>query len=138
VPQADRRQPAATVATSAIAGRGLFAAAPMNADQVVVTLVGVVETVDGLGRVNHSCEPNLWLDAERNLVTIREIAQGDEFTVDYSTLLGDPDFVLRCHCASTRCRQMVTGDDWRIPQLQQRYAGRWAPELQHRIEAASR
>jgi hypothetical protein len=103
-----------------------------------VTLAGPAATVDGLGHVNHSCEPNLRLAGDLSLATVRPVAQGDELTLDYSTLLGDPEFVLRCHCESTRCRQMVTGDDWRIPQLQLRYAGQWAPELQRRIEAESR
>jgi hypothetical protein len=30
---------------------------------------------------------------------------------------------------------MVEGTDWRIPQLQQRYAGRWAPAVQALIDA---
>ena len=30
----------------------------------------------------------------------------------------DPAYLLRCHCPSYRCRQMVEGTDWRIPQLQ--------------------
>jgi hypothetical protein len=30
---------------------------------------------------------------------------------------------------------VITGDDWRIPQLQQRYAGHWIPYLQRLIDA---
>ncbi len=43
---------------------------------------------------------------------------------------------MMCHCETYRCRQMVTGDDWRIPQLQQRYAGSWVPLIQRLIDGA--
>jgi hypothetical protein len=38
-----------------------------------------------------------------------------------------------CHCETYRCRQLVAGDDWRIPELQRRYDGHWVPFLQRRI-----
>ena len=47
----------------------------------------------------------------------------------------DPAFLLRCHCETYRCRQLVTGDDWRIPQLQRRYAGHWAPAVERLLSA---
>lgn len=106
------------VRPSAIAGRGLFAAAPLARGTAVPDLT----------HVNHSCDPNLgWSGAM--LVTLRDIAAGEELTYDYATATSDPQFVLRCHCPSYRCRQMVTGDDWRIPELQARYAGRWSESV---------
>ena len=81
------------------------------------------------GPVNHACDPNLgW--AGDALVTLRDVAAGEELLVDYAMSTTDPAYLLRCHCASYRCRQMVEGTDWRIPQLQLRYAGHWAPEVQ--------
>ena len=41
-----------------------------------------------------------------------------------------------CHCNAYGCRQVVEGTDWRIPQVQRRYAGFWSPVLQRRIDAA--
>ncbi|MDT4926123.1 MAG: uncharacterized protein QOG01_3836 [Pseudonocardiales bacterium] len=135
VPQADRRHPSTTIATSSIAGRGLFAAEPIAAGDVVLEFDVAPDTVDALGPVNHSCDPTLvWVDGHA-LAAVRELAAGEELTTDYSTSVAD--FLLRCHCESTRCRQMVTGDDWAISQLQQRYAGHWATGLQRRIDAAS-
>jgi uncharacterized protein len=61
------------------------------------------------------------------------MAAGDELTCDYSTCIADPGFLLRCHCGSYRCRQMVTGDDWRIPQLQAAYSGHWVPHIEAAI-----
>jgi SET domain-containing protein len=136
VPPADRRTGATTVATSAIAGRGLFATESIAAGEVVVEYHVAPDTVDALGAVNHSCDPTLvWADG-RALAAARDIAPGEELTCDYSASVAD--FLLRCHCESTRCRQMVTGDDWTITQLQQRYAGHWTTEMQRRIDAAAR
>lgn len=86
---------------------------------------------------NHSCDPNLGWTDEYTLVAIRDVAPGEELTSDYATSTLDPQFLLRCHCQTYRCRQMVTGDDWRIPQLQRRYAGRWTPYLQRHIELST-
>ena len=71
---------------------------------------------------------------DRALVTLRDVAAGEELLVDYAMSVTDPAYLLRCHCASYRCRQMVEGTDWRIPQLQQRYAGRWAPQVRQLID----
>lgn len=79
--------------------------------------------------MNHSCEPNLWWTDVLTLSARRDIAADEELTCDYSSYLTDPGFVLRCHCGSSRCRQMVTGDDWRIPELQAAYAGHWGPAV---------
>jgi hypothetical protein len=42
--------------------------------------------------------------------------------------------LVRCHCETYRCRQMVTGDDWRIPEVQRRYSGRFAAQVQRLID----
>ena len=84
--------------------------------------------------LNHSCDPTLaWSTAGAALESLRDVAAGEELTVDYATLSADPDLLVRCHCETYRCRQMVTGDDWRIPELQRRYAGHFAPPVQHLV-----
>jgi hypothetical protein len=111
---------------SAIAGRGTFTTealavgAPVDAD---------------MAELNHSCDPTLvvWGD-EPTLVAFRDVVAGEELTVDYATLTADPAMLVRCHCESYRCRQMVTGDDWRIPQVQWRYAGHFAPAVQRLVD----
>jgi hypothetical protein len=100
-----------------------------------VELVLPPRSASGLG--NHSCDPNLWWADAFTLVARRDIAVGEELTSDYATSTADPAFLLRCHCESTRCRGMVTGDDWQIPELQARYAGHWVPMLQRRIDGGS-
>ncbi len=87
---------------------------------------------------NHSCDPNLgWTDAY-TLATMVEVRAGEELVSDYAMSTADPDYLLRCHCESYRCRQMVEGSDWRIPQLQDRYQGWWVPYVQGLVDAVQR
>ena len=116
---------------SEIAGDGLFAAAAIAAGTIVVRTEGPVQAH---GRLNHACDANLgWAD-EHALETLRDVAAGEELVVDYAMSTTDPAYYLRCHCPSYRCRQMVEGTDWQIPQLQRRYAGHWAPDVQQLID----
>jgi SET domain-containing protein len=121
--------PVAAVGTSRIAGRGLFAAVAIPAGRTVPV---------ALDALNHSCDPNLGWTAHGELVAMRDIAADEELTVDYALHETDPGFVMTCHCETYRCRQLIEGTDWQIPQLQRRYAGFWAPEVQRRIDGVSR
>lgn len=84
---------------------------------------------------NHSCAPNLWWIDPFSLATRAEIAAGTELTVDYGTLTDDPDFHMECRCGAACCRRVVTGVDWRRPDLQTRYGDHWVPVLRQRIRA---
>jgi SET domain-containing protein len=39
---------------------------------------------------NHSCDPNLWMDDAVTVVARRQIAPGEELTVDYALCTGAP------------------------------------------------
>lgn len=129
---------AVDVRASTIAGRGVFARTDLSRGAVVLRLPdGASETVDRLGVdfPNHACDPNVgWLD-ERTLATMTDVAAGEELVTDYAMSIVEPEWFLRCHCPSYRCRQMVEGTYWRIPQLQRRYAGWWAPHVQALVDA---
>ncbi|HET6876458.1 MAG TPA: SET domain-containing protein-lysine N-methyltransferase [Jatrophihabitans sp.] len=128
-PALETRHPSVVTQRSAIAGHGSFAAAPIPAGDVVFRYADPPTSPAGLGTVNHSCDPTLgWAD-ERTLVTLRDVRAGEELATDYALSTTDPAFVLVCHCETYRCRQVVEGDDWRIPQLRQRYAGYWSPPV---------
>lgn len=123
-------------AWSRIAGRGLFTRAALPAGEVAICFRVPPSRAADVPRLNHSCEPNLrWSDRQR-LVTIRDVAAGEELTCDYATFVADPGFVLFCHCETYRCRQVIEGTDWRIPQLRRRYAGQWHPDVQLLIDDA--
>jgi hypothetical protein len=43
----------------------------------------------------------------------------------------DPGFTMDCACGAptSLCRGTVTGDDWRLPELRERYGAHWVPVL---------
>jgi hypothetical protein len=132
---ADSLHPDVAVATSSIAGHGLHAKVAISRGATVLRFAVAPRSAAALGTLNHSCDPNLvWAD-DTSLVTLRDVAAGEELTVDYATAIDDPDFALFCHCETYRCRQVIEGTDWRIPQLQQRYAGHWHPVIQRLIDS---
>ena len=85
---------------------------------------------------NHSCDPNLWLNGPYEVVARRDVAAGDELTIDYGTISGAPGFRMNCACGSPRCRGAVSSDDYAIAVLQDRYRGHWVPALERRVNRA--
>lgn len=83
---------------------------------------------------NHSCDPNAWLEGQIVLVARRPIAPGEEVCFDYATSDGTPYDEFTCACGSPICRGRITGDDWKRPELWERYAGHFSPYLQKRID----
>jgi uncharacterized protein len=78
---------------------------------------------------NHNCDPSLWHLSQYEVATRRTIDAGDELTIDYATNSGDPSFTMECTCGSPLCRGTITAEDWRRPELQDRYEGHWIPAL---------
>jgi hypothetical protein len=73
-----------------------------------------------------------------DVVTItarRAIGAGDELTLDYALTTTEPGWALDrpCHCGSPLCRGRITGNDWRLRDVQARYAGRFVPYINERI-----
>nr|WP_238357129.1 SET domain-containing protein [Kribbella italica] len=151
--------PHLVVRESSIAGQGLFATAPIAAGEVVSVLAGrkvstaeltellkhpPVDTItleEDLHLVlpndprpviaygNHGCDPNTWWTDAVTLTARRDFAPGDELTSDYGTSTGIPDWQMSCACGSALCRRLITGSDWQLPELQDRYGDHWIPEL---------
>ena len=122
--------------------RALFAAAARDPQPAYIDTITVAEDAhlvlpprrpNGYG--NHSCDPNLWWVGPYVLTARRDIAAGTELVNDYATSTGAPDFTMRCACGSALCRRVVTGDDWRLPDLRERYAEHWVPVLLDRIRS---
>jgi hypothetical protein len=86
--------------------------------------------------INHSCDPNVWLADEHTLVARRDIAPGEELTVDYALFEGDEGEMKgwECRCGSPLCRGRVTGRDWRRLDLRARYMHHFSPFINRRIE----
>src|SRR5512138_3377406 len=89
------------------------------------------------GSMNHSCDSNTWMDDEVTLVARRDIAAGEEVTVDYALFTTQSNWIMdnRCHCGSSHCRRVITGDDWMRKDIQERYRHHFSPFINRRIES---
>ncbi|MFZ2202621.1 MAG: SET domain-containing protein-lysine N-methyltransferase [Microgenomates group bacterium] len=155
--------PKAKLGSSGIGGRGIFAKSVINEGEKIVIWKGNYTNSEGaheaekLGKlimrwdddlysvedrgedqgyfINHSCDPNLWLNDAHTLVARREIQPGEELTADYALWEADEDYVSKwgCGCGSSFCRKKVTGKDWRLNELQERYRGHFSPLINKRI-----
>ncbi|WP_203736480.1 SET domain-containing protein [Catellatospora chokoriensis] len=85
---------------------------------------------------NHSCDPNLWWVDACTLAARRDIAAGEELTNDYGTSTAVADFRMDCACGTARCRGVLTGYDWQLPDLRERYGNHGIPLLLDRIRAS--
>lgn len=99
-------------------------------------LLGPAEREPG-DAVNHSCEPNCGMGGATQVVAMRDIAAGEALTFDYAMSDGSNYDEFVCACGSTACRGRITGNDWRLSHLHDRYAGYFAPYLMRR-DAAQR
>jgi len=143
-------------------GRGLFARERLRAGETLLVWGGDVITGEMLSRmseerhrlsvqieedlylvtpsegpadwVNHSCDPNAGLVGQIVLVALRDIKPGEEIGFDYATSDGSPYDEFECGCGSRLCRHHVSGDDWKLPELQKRYQGHFSPYIQRRID----
>ena len=102
--------------------------APLRADEVEENML----------RLNHSCSPNVGVRGQITFVAMRDIAAGTELTIDYAMIDGDPDERMECACGAPTCRGVITGNDWRRSELQERYAGYFSRYLQERLEREKR
>lgn len=74
--------------------------------------------------INHSCEPNAGLkfsDEEVLLVAMKDIAEGDEITWDYSTTMFENTWKMRCDCRKASCRKIIGDFTLLDPGLQEQY-----------------
>lgn len=111
-------------------GRGVFAARPIAAGEVILEFSGAVMTraqvreddyhlqidedryLGASGQaddyVNHSCEPNAGFNGSLQLVAQRDIAVDEEVTWDYSCAIDEADFPgFPCQCGAAQCRARV-------------------------------
>ena len=75
------------------------------------------------GIVNHSCEPNSYVDFDKNfdckLIALKDIEVGEEITKDYSLAAfdqidNDLGWIRDCACGSKDCRKKIQGDFFKM------------------------
>src|SRR5258706_12804857 len=82
---------------------------------------------------NHSCEPNIGVQGQIVFVAMRDIARGEELTHDWA-MTDDDDYEMECKCGASSCRRMITGQDWRRKELQEKYRGYMSAYLTEQIK----
>jgi len=83
--------------------------------------------------MNHSCDPNVGFRGQVVYVALRDIAAGEELCHDYAMERSD-DYALDCHCGSPLCRGKVSGNDWKLPELQARYGDYFSIYIRNKFQ----
>ncbi|MCL4257544.1 MAG: SET domain-containing protein [Anaerolineales bacterium] len=146
-----------------VEGRGMFAVQPIAKNEIVTIWGGDVvptaifkdlgehqkrqsaQVADGFylvsskpgpgDYINHSCDANAGIRGQIVIVAMRDIAVGEEVCIDYAMCDSTPDEDFECACGSANCRGTITSEDWRLPELRQRYVGYFSTYLQDKIDA---
>lgn len=85
--------------------------------------------------INHSCDPNAWLDG-LDMVARRNIAVGEQITVDYATFCGETMEAFTCSCGAAECRGIIRGTDYLEPFIA-RYGDHVSDYVQSKRHSAS-
>jgi len=87
-----------------------------------------VDEVAQTGAINHSCNPNIGMLDALTFVAMQDIQTGKELTCDYAMtgLMQGFD----CNCQEDACRSVISPEDWKIAELQEKYAGFFSPHRQ--------
>lgn len=127
----DHNFPRLSVKGSEVNGFGVFAEEPIEEGAVVIPLYGILyriskakvkcpkygfqfgddfelDPVNEATFLNHSCEPNLYVNDDWVLVAMRDISNGEELTMDYGTA-DFFDYGFKCRCKSGKCRKNYHG-----------------------------
>jgi len=83
--------------------------------------------------INHSCNPNCGLNGNMIFIALRDIEKNEELTVDYA-FIDNEDYKIDCNCGSKNCRKIVTGFDWKIKSIQDKYYDYFAQYLKDKID----
>jgi hypothetical protein len=87
--------------------------------------------------INHSCDPNVGMGGNILLRAMRDIKKGEELTLDYAMHISSPLYKLDCACKSKYCRTNISGNDWKIPELQKKYDGYFSWYINEKIKSSS-
>jgi uncharacterized protein len=107
-------------------------------------VIGVINKnqIQKVDHFNHSCEPNAGVKGQLFLVAFRDTEANEEITFDYAMVLHhNPDaarYEMKCKCGAKNCRGIITEDDWKLPELQKKYAGYFQYYLEEKIKDPNR
>ena len=76
--------------------------------------------------LNHSCNPNCGLRNLADITAMRNIKNGEEITIDYSTNIS-VKWYMECLCSSKKCRKVITSYTLLPHAVKKKYKG-WISE----------
>ena len=120
--------PKVEVRTNSLNGKGIFAKESIKAGEIVFIKGGHILTRDKIyssGVINSyfPISDEYFLAAQN---------KDEELTIDYA-LIDNEDYSFKCTCGSTNCRGTITGFDWKIKELQEKYYDYFAQYLKDKI-----
>lgn len=78
-----------------------------NPDWVGIAKNQWIDPVKPYKFLNHSCNPSAGVKGKVTLVALRDMREGEEVTIDYSTIEGDPHWQMKCACGEKNCRKVI-------------------------------
>ncbi len=91
------------------------------------------QNLDAIFLTNHSCAPTCGIKGQITLVALRDINPGEEITFDYA-MTDTCDVKMDCLCGAENCRKIITGEDWKRKDLQEKYKGYFSLHIQKLID----
>lgn len=76
--------------------------------------------------LDHACEPTTMI-RDREVIAVRDIAEGEGVTFHYCTTEWDMATPFACHCGSARCLGTIRGAR-HLTSVQRRRLARWMPD----------
>ncbi len=71
--------------------------------------------------LNHACEPNCGAFGTSSVISLSDIAIGEELTFDYAMTDSSEYDHFDCACGKSNCRGNITGKDWQNTEIQKNY-----------------
>lgn len=84
--------------------------------------------------IDHACDPSAWLSG-LDVVARRDLAPGDEITLDYATFCTEPMRPFECTCGALECRGTIRGSDHLEPFVE-RYGEHVSSHVRRKREEA--
>ena len=84
--------------------------------------------------INHSCEPNCGIAGTSSVQTLRDIEIGEELTFDYAMSDSSQCDEFTCACGKDKCRDKITGMDWKKKDLQVKYSNYFSAYIESLIK----
>jgi len=133
--------------------KGLFAVIPIGKNEILIDLNGeatlssptkrslqigekkhVFGSEETVGYLNHSCDPNVFLDFSCLCVrALRDIRAGEEVAINYAATEYEMHDSFPCHCGSPACLGIIRGFKFLTTDQQLRLKPYLAPYLLRRL-----